>query len=45
VLNEALEKYSIFDLINADFKFEDNKLRQQTMLPVFRYGIGVTYSF
>ena len=20
-------------------------LRQQTMLPVFRYGIGVTYSF
>lgn len=45
VLNEALENYSIFDLINADFEFKDNKLRQQTMLPVFRYGIGVTYAF
>ena len=45
VLNDALENYSIFDLINADFEFKDNKLRQQTMLPVFRYGIGLTYSF
>ena len=45
ILNEALENYSIFDLINADFKFKDNKLRQQTLLPAFRYGVGVTYSF
>lgn len=45
VLNEALENYSIFDLINADFEFRDNKLRQQTMLPVFRYGIALTYAF
>ncbi|MCE2611590.1 DUF3575 domain-containing protein [Flavobacteriaceae bacterium D16] len=43
-LNEALKSYSIFDLINADFEFNDNKLRQNTVLPVFRYGITLTYS-
>ncbi len=43
-LNEALKNHSIFDLINADFKFNDNKLKEDLTLPVFRYGIGVTYS-
>lgn len=43
-LNAALEGLSIFDLINAEFKFNDNKLREDMTLPVFRYGIGITYS-
>ncbi|MCJ7468434.1 MAG: DUF3575 domain-containing protein [Maribacter sp.] len=44
VLNEALKSYSIFDLINADFKFNNNKLKENAQLVAFRYGIGVTYS-
>lgn len=44
-LNEALNKYSILDLINADFKFNDNRLRSKFSALSFRYGISVGYSF
>lgn len=44
-LNEALEKYSIFDLLNADFKFRNNKLNHNVFVPDFRYGITLGYSF
>lgn len=44
-LNEALENYSIFDLLNADFEFRDNKLDESIFLPEFRYGITLGYSF
>ena len=44
-LNEALKKYSIFDLLNADLEFRDNKLNEKILLPEFRYGIKLSYSF
>ena len=44
-LNEALENYSIFDLINADFEFNDRNLRSNFSVLSFRYGISVGYSF
>lgn len=45
VLNEALENYSLFDLINADFEFKDNNLRSNFSVISFRYGISIGYSF
>jgi hypothetical protein len=45
VLNQALENYSIFDLINADFQFNDRNLRSNFSVFSFRYGISVGYSF
>lgn len=45
VLNEALDNYSIFDLINSDFNFKNNKLRSNFSAISFRYGISVGYSF
>jgi hypothetical protein len=44
-LNQALENYSIFDLINADFEFNDRNLRSNFSVLSFRYGISVGYSF
>ncbi len=44
-LNEALEQYSLFDLLNADFKFNDNRTNDNLVLPEFRYGITFGYSF
>lgn len=44
-LNEALEKYSILDLINADFEFRDNRRSEKLFIPEFRYGITLGYSF
>ncbi len=44
-LNEALKKYSLFDLLNADLEFRDNKLDEKILLPEFRYGIKLSYSF
>jgi hypothetical protein len=44
-LNEALELYSIADLINADFDFTPNKNSDDLVLPSFRYGIILGYSF
>lgn len=45
VLNQALENYSIFDLINADFEFNDRNLRSNFSVLSFRYGISIGYSF
>lgn len=45
VLNQALEDYSIFDLINADFEFNDRKLNSNFSVFSFRYGISIGYSF
>jgi hypothetical protein len=45
VLNQALENYSIFDLINADFQFNNRNLRSNFSVFSFRYGISVGYSF
>jgi len=44
-LNEALKKYSLFDLLNADLEFRDNKLNEKILLPEFRYGIKLSYAF
>ncbi len=44
-LNEALELYSLADLINADFDFGPNKRNDSLLLPSFRYGITLGYSF
>ena len=44
-LNEALELYSLADLINADFDFSANKKDDSLLLPAFRYGITLGYSF
>ena len=44
-LNSALEDYSILDLIDADFKFNNNKLRSKFSALSFRYGISIGYSF
>ena len=44
-LNNALDEYSILDLINADFGFNNNKLRSKFSALSFRYGISVGYSF
>jgi hypothetical protein len=45
VLNQALEDYSLFDIINADFEFKDRKLNSNFSVASFRYGISVGYSF
>jgi len=44
-LNTALENYSVLDLIDADFKFRNNKLRSTFGTVSFRYGISLGYSF
>lgn len=44
-LNDALELYSLADLINADFDFSPTKRSESLLLPSFRYGITLGYSF
>jgi len=44
-LNDALELYSLADLINADFDFSATKNSNDLVLPSFRYGISLGYSF
>jgi hypothetical protein len=44
-LNDALEIYSIADLINADFEFTPTENSDSLILPSFRYGITLGYSF
>ena len=44
-LNDELELISILDLINADFDFSANKTSDSIILPSFRYGITLGYSF
>lgn len=45
VINEALDNYTIFDLINSDFRFKENNLKSKFSVVSFRYGISVGYSF
>ncbi|KAB1067781.1 DUF3575 domain-containing protein [Tamlana haliotis] len=44
-LNEALEKYSLFDYLNGDFRFSQVKRRSDLRLLSFRYGVSLTYAF
>jgi hypothetical protein len=44
-LNDALELYSLADLINADFDFSEGNSSDSLILPSFRYGITLGYSF
>jgi len=44
-LNAALDQYSIFDLMNGDFKFSPSDGKTNFVIPSFRYGITVGYSF
>ena len=44
-LTEALKKYSLYDLLNSDFEFNIKKARANFMMPTFRYGISIGYTF
>lgn len=44
-LNDALELYSLADLVNADFDFSANNSDDSLAVPSFRYGITLGYSF
>ena len=44
-LNDALSNYSIFDLIDSDFRFEANNVKTKFSALSFRYGITLGYSF
>lgn len=44
-LNDALELYTLADLINADFDFSPSKNSDSLILPSFRYGITLGYAF
>ena len=43
--NQALENYSVFDLLDGDFRFADSNRRTKFNLFSFRYGISLGYSF
>lgn len=43
--NEALDNYSLFDLLDGDFKFEAIDKNSKFNLLSFRYGISFGYSF
>jgi len=42
--NEALDQYSVFDLLNGDFKFKATDKNSKFNLLSFRYGISIGYS-
>jgi hypothetical protein len=44
-LNNALDEYSIFDLIDGDFRFESANSKTKFTRLAFRYGISLGYSF
>jgi len=44
-LNDALEDYYIFDIINADFKFSDLNSKTKFSVVTLRYGITLGFSF
>ncbi|MEH6537582.1 MAG: DUF3575 domain-containing protein [Psychroserpens sp.] len=44
-LNEALEQYSLYDILDGDFRFSATNEKADFVLPSFRYGISVGYSF
>jgi len=43
--NNALDQYSIFDLIDGDFRFESANSKTKFTRLAFRYGISLGYSF
>ncbi|OUR94328.1 hypothetical protein A9Q87_01385 [Flavobacteriales bacterium 34_180_T64] len=43
--NEALENYSLFDLLDGEFRFKETDSNSKFTLPSFRYGISLGYSF
>lgn len=43
--NKALENYSLFDLLDGDFRFKSADKNTKFTLPSFRYGISLGYSF
>ncbi|MBO6608044.1 DUF3575 domain-containing protein [Psychroserpens sp.] len=44
-LNEALDSYSFFDFLNSDFRFDSDDRETNFVMPAFRYGITLGYSF
>ena len=44
-LNNALDEYSIFDLIDGDFRFSEANSKTKFTKVAFRYGISLGYSF
>lgn len=44
-LNEALEEYSLLDIINSDFRFSEANNRTSFSAMSFRYGIALGYTF
>jgi hypothetical protein len=44
-LNNALDKFSLFDLIDGDFRFESTNSKTKFNRLSFRYGISMGYSF
>lgn len=44
-LNTTLEKYSLLDFINSDFRFSDVNRRSKFSALSFRYGIAIGYTF
>lgn len=44
-LVEALEKYSLYDFLNTDFKWEPKKRSTRFFFPSFRYGVSISYRF
>ncbi|WP_034062494.1 DUF3575 domain-containing protein [Lacinutrix jangbogonensis] len=43
--NDALDQYSLFDLLDGDFRFKATDEKSKFILPSFRYGISLNYSF
>ena len=44
-LSEAISNYGIFDFIDSNFEIDANQKSETIMLPAFRYGIKIGYSF
>lgn len=44
-LNETLEDYDIFDILNSDFRFSKINTRSDFSTISFRYGIALGYTF
>ena len=44
-LNKALDQYSLFDLLDGDFRFESTNEKTNFSILSFRYGISLGYSF
>lgn len=43
--NQAMENYSIFDLLDGDFRFKSTNTKSDFTIPSLRYGISLGYSF